>query len=161
MLANPLHTHGRGGYTPGSPKGNYASVNYTVKSGDNLGYIAQWFHVSISDIKDWNDISGRNIREGQKLILFVSKAKAGFYKTFNEMSYTEKQKAIGAPADQNQTTISSDGKFVLYIVKYGDTVWDIAKKFPGVTGTDIMEANDITKPNKIVVGQKIKIPKRA
>jgi membrane-bound lytic murein transglycosylase D len=161
MLANPIHTHGRGGYSPGAPKGNYASIIYTVKSGDNLGYIAQWFHVRISDLRDWNDISGRNIREGQKITLFVPNTKASYYKQFNEMSYVEKQKAIGAPADQNLTTISPDGKFVLYIVKYGDTVWDIAKKYPGVTGTEIMEVNNISNANKIVPGQKIKIPKRA
>ena len=160
MLAKPMHNSSRG-YTPGAPKGNYASVTYLVKSGDNLGYIAQWFHTGISDIKDWNDISGRNIREGQKLTIFVPAKKSDYYRQFNSMSYAEKQKAVGASPDDNLTTISTDGKFVVYVVKYGDTVWDIAKKYPGVTGNEIMEVNNITKANKIVVGQKIKIPKRA
>lgn len=161
MLAKPVHIHGRSGYTPGSPKGNYASINYTVKSGDNLGYIAQWFHVSISDVKDWNDINGRTIREAQKLTLYVPSSKAGYYKQFNDMSFAEKQKTVGAPEDENQIKISSDGKYVLYTVKYGDTVWDIAKKYPGVTGTEILEVNNISHASKIVPGQKIKIPKRA
>jgi membrane-bound lytic murein transglycosylase D len=161
MLAKPTRNNSRGGYTPGAPKGNYAAIKYVVKSGDNLGYIAQWFHTSISDVKDWNDISGRTIREGQKLTIFVPSKKSDYFRQFNDMSYAEKQKAIGASPDDNLTTISSDGKFVVYVVKYGDTVWDIAKKYPGVTGTEIMTANNITKANKIVVGQKIKIPKRA
>lgn len=47
---------------------------------------------------------------------------------------------------------------ILYIVKDGDTLWKIAKKFNS-TVEQIARMNGIENPNKIDVGQKIYIPK--
>lgn len=53
-------------------------------------------------------------------------------------------------------------KDVVYTVKSGDTLSHIALKYYGAAGRDsymrIAEANDISDPNKIQVGQKLKIP---
>ena len=161
MLAQPVYSHR--GYSPGPPPGNAGTVHYTVKSGDNLGFISQWFHVSLSSIKDWNDLDRSRIREGQKLVIYVPKSKVDYYKDFNTMSFADKQKSIGVTGDKLNMPGASftEGKDEYYTVKDGDTVWDIAKKFPGVTGSDIMELNNISDPSKIVPGQKLKIRKRA
>ncbi|MGB1309094.1 MAG: LysM peptidoglycan-binding domain-containing protein [Oceanihabitans sp.] len=46
------------------------SKTYTVKSGDSLWSISQKFPgVSVDNIKDWNDISGTNLKPGTKLII--------------------------------------------------------------------------------------------
>ena len=46
---------------------------YTVKSGDSLWSISQKFPgVSIQNIKDWNDISGTNLKPGMRLIVSKS-----------------------------------------------------------------------------------------
>lgn len=42
-------------------------ITYIVKSGDNLGKIAQRYHVKVNDIKKWNDLKSDLIRENQKL----------------------------------------------------------------------------------------------
>ena len=42
-------------------------ITYVVKSGDNLGKIAQRYHVKVNDIKKWNDLKSDLIRENQKL----------------------------------------------------------------------------------------------
>lgn len=47
---------------------------------------------------------------------------------------------------------------ILYIVKPGDTVWNIAKSFNS-TVEEIARMNGLEDPNKIDVGQKIYIPK--
>ena len=45
----------------------------------------------------------------------------------------------------------------MYTVRSGDTLWEIARKFPGVTDTDIMRLNNMDNANKITPGQRIKI----
>lgn len=42
---------------------------YKVKRGDTLGAIAIQYHVSVSDLKKWNNLRGDMIREGQKLVI--------------------------------------------------------------------------------------------
>ncbi|SDC40751.1 lytic transglycosylase domain-containing protein [Williamwhitmania taraxaci] len=48
-------------------------ITYRVKSGDNLGAIAEKFSVRVSDLRQWNHVRGSNIRAGQKLVVFVTK----------------------------------------------------------------------------------------
>ncbi len=47
---------------------------------------------------------------------------------------------------------------ILYIVKKGDTLWNIAKKY-GSTVEDIVRTNSIEDENKIGIGQKLFIPR--
>lgn len=47
---------------------------------------------------------------------------------------------------------------VIYFVKQGDTLWEIAKKFRS-TVEDIVEVNNIEDANKIRIGQQLFIPK--
>jgi membrane-bound lytic murein transglycosylase D len=50
-------------------------VLYTVKSGDNLSFIAQRFSVSTKDIREWNDETLKKyLKPGQVLKLFVTVA---------------------------------------------------------------------------------------
>lgn len=51
-----------------------------------------------------------------------------------------------------------DYSLILYIVKEGDTLWKIAKKFKS-TIDDIVRTNGIENPDHIEIGQKIFIPK--
>lgn len=53
---------------------------------------------------------------------------------------------------------AQDYGLILYIVKKGDTLWQIAKKY-GSTIDDIVRTNGIEEPNKIVPGQKVFIPR--
>ncbi len=47
-----------------------------------------------------------------------------------------------------------------YIVKKGDTVSSIAQRF-GVTSRALMDANSIRNPNRIQIGQRLRIPAKA
>ena len=46
------------------------AIRYTVKSGDTLGHIAERYRVSVSQIRQWNHISGSMIRVGQRLTIY-------------------------------------------------------------------------------------------
>ncbi len=129
------------------PKGNYyhpseiqgkEKIYYTVKSGDNLGFISQRYHVSINDLRYWNNIHRNLIRVGQKLVIYVPKSG-------------------GRTAQSSSANISKDGQYVYYTVQRGDTLWSIAKLFPGISNQDIMRLNNIRDGRTLKPGQKLKI----
>jgi membrane-bound lytic murein transglycosylase D len=161
MITNPTAINTKYYYEPPSDK--YDKLHYTVKSGDNLGFIAMWYHVRLSDLRYWNNIRRNMIRSGQRLSIYVPKSKYEKYKKINTMSFAQKQATIGKTVspNNNQTVnfdiADLDGDFEYYTVKSGDTLWDIAKKFPGVTDTDIMRLNSLDNASKIKPGQKLKI----
>jgi membrane-bound lytic murein transglycosylase D len=153
--------HDYASFIPEAPGADYVKLTYTVKSGDNLGFIAEWYDVRASDLRYWNNIHRNMIRAGQRLSIYKHKSKAAKYKDINKMTFAEKQtregKPVSAVPQSSMAGSEDDGDFVLYTVQWGDTIWDIAKKYPGVTDTDIMRLNNITDASKIKPGQTLKI----
>ena len=60
--------------------------------------------------------------------------------------------------EKNESTSDQDYSVVVYIVKKGDTLWNIAKRFR-TTVDFIARTNGIEDEDKIVVGQKLYIPR--
>jgi membrane-bound lytic murein transglycosylase D len=156
-------------YTPPDVKGK-TKLTYVVKDGDNLGFISEWYDVGLSELRYWNNIYRNTIRVGQKLTVYVEPSRADRYSMINSMSFAEKQKlegkvvassASGPVTSQVPATSGADNEFVLYTVRYGDTVWDIAKMFDGVSATDILRLNNISDASRIQVGQKLRIRKKS
>ncbi len=147
------------------PTGKYSAVYYTVKTNDNIGFISEWFDCRINDIMDWNDLYTSRIRAGRKLVLYVPRKSYSYYEQIDNMSFEDKQKMKGKTATTTsiQTpkpiaqNIDNSGNFIYYVVKQGDTLWDIAKLYPGVTGEDICRWNNLSASTMITPGQKIKI----
>ena len=71
-------------------------------------------------------------------------------------------KNVEIPAINNITEEAEDDledySVIIYVVKDGDTLWKIAKKY-GSTVDDIVRVNGIENPDKINIGEKIYIPK--
>ncbi len=143
---------------------------YVVRDGDNLGFISEWYNVGLSELRYWNNIYRNTIKVGQKLTVYVDPAKADRYGKINSMSFAEKQKMTGNSSVSVSTTsvpitlaatASAGSDYEFYTVRYGDTVWDIAKMFDGVSATDILRLNNISDASKIQVGQKLRIRKKS
>lgn len=149
-------------YKPRSPSGNHKSIYYTIKSGDNLGYISEWFDVSIRDLRYWNNIRGNMIRAGQRLLIYVPKDKADYYRKYDDLSFAEKEKREGkkvkVPARKPAEPLK-EGEYTIYVVKSGDSAWSIAKKYPGISDQDILRWNNI-RASDLKPGQKLKIKKQ-
>jgi membrane-bound lytic murein transglycosylase D len=83
------------------------------------------------------------------------------------MSFAEKQNAVGKKVPLNTQPVAaslpveSDGEFITYTVRNGDTIWDIVKMFDNVTTSQVLALNSISDPGKIKVGQRLKIKKKS
>lgn len=58
--------------TPEIPR-NAKVIKYKVKKGDTLSHIAKKYHVTISDLVEWNHLETDLIRDGQELIIIKEK----------------------------------------------------------------------------------------
>lgn len=138
---------------------------YTVREGDNLGFISEWYRVGLSDLRYWNNINRNTIRVGQKLAIYVDPSRAGYYSKVDTMTFAEKQQMIGKTATPNPVATAflsvPEGEYITYTVRYGDTIWDIVKMFDNVSTTDVLSLNSISDPGKIKVGQILKIKKKS
>jgi membrane-bound lytic murein transglycosylase D len=151
--------------TPVKPSADDVEITYTVKSGDNLGYIASWYEVSITAIKDWNGLAGSSLRSGQKLAIYVPKGKEDDLRDINDLTFAEKQARIGRENGTGQAeepvvaAKSNDPGYVYYTVRSGDNLWTIAQKYPGVTHEDIMKLNQMSN-SKLQTGMVLKIKRK-
>lgn len=113
-------------------------IVYKVKSGDVLGSIAIRHRVTVNDLKKWNNLKGNNIRSGQRLTVWLKPGMQSKYKS----------------SDRNSAVASSVRGSKTYTVQPGDTLWDITKKFQGLTIEKIKSLNKLSG-NKIQAGQKL------
>ncbi|MEA3443485.1 MAG: transglycosylase SLT domain-containing protein [Bacteroidota bacterium] len=150
-------------YTAPPPQ-NSVKLIYKVKSGDNLGYISEWYGVGLSQVRYWNNVRRNMIRVGQKLVIYVPKSKKDKYKNINSMSFAEKQASIGkatkSKSVKKKVTIADDSQYVCYTVRRGDNLWTIAKKYPGISAENIRQLNNISNTGSLAPGQKLKIRKK-
>lgn len=159
-------------------KGNNISVSgmkeitHVVRSGDNLGSIASKYKVTVDDLKEWNSFRKKNLQIGQRVIVYMpSKTiKSKLEKpapaepslvsaTSPEVKPAEKVAQVKANSSVTAETSSSE-EFILYTVQIGESLFSIAKKFPGITDAVLMAYNKIRNVRGLYPGQQIKIPKR-
>lgn len=135
-------------------------ITYRVKSGDYLGRIASRYHVTVAQLKKWNHLRSNNLRVGQVLVIYgKGSAPAPASSAAPAKSKpAEPQKTVQTSAKPVQVNAGDSGTGTVYVVKQGDTLYSIARQYPGVSADDIMKYNGIT--SAIKPGMKIKIPKK-
>lgn len=126
--------------------GDGERIVYKVKSGDYLGKIAGKYRVSVAQIKRWNNLKSNDIRVGQKLIIY----RGGNAPSSSASSANAKS--------SSSSSVDPNADYTIYTVKDGESLYLIAKKFPGVSAQNIMDFNRIG--SNIKPGMKLKIPKQ-
>lgn len=123
-------------------------VRHKVRSGENLGLIAQNYTTSIDVIKSINELGSNTIYQGQYLLVPVALKSLDEYK----LSQTQRLAKL-----QNRPSKSISIK---HKVENGDTLWDLAKKYK-VSSQAIARWNgiapkDFIRPGQVLV---IRLPK--
>ena len=148
---------------------------YIVKSGDTLYSIANKYGMSVQELKDLNKLTNNTLSIGQQLV--VSEANAGTLDTYtvkagdtlysiankygltvNELkqlnNLTSDILSIGQVLNISNSNTSLPSN--TYIVKSGDSLYSIAKKY-GITVDALKNANGKTS-NLLSIGEILVIP---
>lgn len=104
-------------------------VVYTVKKGDSLWNIANLYNVSVNDIVDYNNLGTTLLQVGQQLLIPTG--------------------GIDMPTEDDEIGIT-------YVVKSGDSLWSIAKRYD-VSVDELKNANNLSS-NLLTIGQELVIP---
>lgn len=119
----------------------HKKIIYEVKPGDTLGEIAEKYNTTASKIRSWNGLAyGRHIFPKQKLNIWVS----------------DNFEAITTQT-QKQIEIVDNNSEVYYVVKEGDTLWDIAQKY-NLSIKDLKKMNEM-RGSLIKPGDRLRISK--
>ncbi|MDZ7806077.1 MAG: LysM peptidoglycan-binding domain-containing protein [Gracilimonas sp.] len=113
------------------------NVFYTVKSGDTLYKIAGEHSMTISQLRELNNITGDNIRVGQTLAV------------------KKKSEAPPSVAEFSEDS-TPQGVFSVYSIKSGDTVNAINRRFK-MTEEEFLHLNPDVDPNRLVAGQEVTV----
>lgn len=141
--------------------GDGQRIIYKVKSGDNLGKIAARHRTTVAKIKKWNGLRSDNIRVGQRLVIYTGNAapaSTSSSSSSTKAASTSSQSKTSSASSQTSSSSSSNAGYTVYTVKKGDTLYEIAKKYPGISAKNIMDYNKIG--SNIRPGMKLKIPKK-
>lgn len=127
-------------------------VVYVVKAGDRLVDIAARYNVSASAIARANGLANADtIYVGQRLTIPSSAgATTGSSSAGSGAGATTGSSGAGSSSEGSSASI-------YHTVKPGETLAKIARAY-GVTAASIIQANNITTPNVIWVGQRLAIP---
>ncbi len=133
--------------------GDGERIVYRVKSGDYLGKIAINHGTTVAKIKKWNNLTTNDIRVGQRLIIYRGGKAPATTSTKTSSSQSAAKPTVQTKQSQS---IPAGTAYTEYVVKSGESLYLIAKKFPGVSAQNIMDFNGIG--TNIKPGMKIKIP---
>ena len=120
---------------PSSSESNNTGSNtgttntYVVKSGDSLYSIARKYNTTVDELKRLNNLSSNVLSIGQVLKI---------------------------PSSESNNTGSGTGTTNTYVVKSGDSLYSIARKY-NTTVDEIKSLNNLTS-NLLSIGQVLKIP---
>lgn len=165
-------------YKPPGVSGN----TYVVKKGDSLYSIANSFGISVEDLKNNNGLTGNLITIGQVLtipssssnvpgdyLVYTVKAGDSLWNianqygisvndivSFNNLGTTLLQIGQQLLIPKQESNQDGNSQGVTYVVKSGDTLWNIAKKY-NISVDELKSANKLTN-NMLSIGQKLVIP---
>lgn len=112
-------------------------IIHKIRSGETLGGIAIKYGVTVSQIKQWNNMSSSKLIAGKTLKIYV---KSGNESTGNTNSSSNNAGAVKT-----------------YKVRSGDSLWSIAQKF-GTTVEELKRLNHLNK-SSLHPGMKLVVAK--
>ena len=126
---------------------------HKVKSGETLSSIASKYRCSVNNLRNWNGLKQNAIlKVGQRLIVYAPHGGAKPNASAQAKATTQQASAVVV-----SSSTSTKQTQATYQVQEGDTLWNIAQKYPGISVEDIKTHNGLSG-NNLKVGQMLKIP---
>ena len=117
---------------------NMPDVEYhRVRRGEHLSSVANRYHCTVRELKEWNGLASADIHPGQHLMVYVNRRGA-------------------APKDIASKKGKAGIKKDVYIVQNGDTLWHISQS-TGIPIATLKKLNHIAATAKLAPGTKIKL----
>jgi membrane-bound lytic murein transglycosylase D len=122
-------------------------TTYIAKRGDTYFSIAKKFpDVTVEHIYTWNNLNEKSkLNTGDKIKIYQKS--------------TTKPVVLKPDSTEVKTVKTNTSNFTTHVVKTGESLSTIAKKYPGATVEKIMKWNNLSSPDKLNLGQKLKIMK--
>ncbi len=114
------------------------SISYTIKPGDTISEIAELYNVTVSDLKNWNNLNSNKLIAGKVLSIYSDSK--------NDKISTAAKTPKDAASEKNT-----------HIVKRGESLGSISELY-NVRINDLKEWNNL-KDNNIKAGQELAINK--
>ena len=150
---------------------------YIVKSGDSLYQIAKKYNTTVDELKKINNLTSNILSIGQKITIptkiaeeetkydyYIVQKGDNLYQIAKKYNITTKDLKDLNNLTSNLLNIgqklkvpSNKENYTLYIVKSGDSLYQIAKEY-NTTVNDIKNLNNLTS-NLLSIGQELKIPR--
>ncbi|MFI5322550.1 MAG: LysM peptidoglycan-binding domain-containing protein [Thermodesulfobacteriota bacterium] len=134
--------------------GKTRQTEYIVQKGDTPSEIAEKLGVRTDELGSLNNLSGKTLHIGQKLVVPGSHEEIGKEAASLDTDKGDTKHNHAAVKTETQKEIPSD-----YIVKNGDTLYDLANKY-GTSIDSIKKSNNLKNYN-LSIGQKLVFNGRA
>lgn len=143
------------------PENRKEKITHTVQTGENVYTIANLYGVTAQKLRLWNSLKGSRVPKGRKLNVYIDNGGLAYVAKNNHQTAQATAKEQAKPSGTSAGTASKNAvneqNFISYKVKSGDSLYAIAKKYPGISAKRIQEVNGLTNSN-LRIGQVLKIP---
>ncbi len=143
---------------------------YRVQRGQTLSGIASKFHVSVAQIKEWNNLNTTTIFPNQILYIYTDDrpvkngsslrfpADQGAVSSSGKVNMTTTRPRDNTPVSKSPSQIEMEKhKTSYHTVRKGETLYSISKRYPGSTVSGIIKSNNLNKKGIIYPGQVLEV----
>ncbi len=113
-------------------------IYHKVKRGESISRIARKYGCSVQDIMEWNNLSTRRIRPGQKIRIVV-------YQQLN--SFSTDRLIV-------RDTLKDTSRYIMHVVRNGETLSSIVQLY-GIKYEDIVNLNEFKDTTNLNAGARL------
>ena len=139
------------------------AIYHKVKKNETINSIAKKYHVSVAELRSWNNIRNKKpLKVGRNLVIFVTRKKQESPPKPNNATpadtlQTPTPSIVSDSLSKTTNTPQQSNNPTIHIVKQGDTLYSIAKLY-NVSLDELCKANNLSNTSPIKVGQKLSLP---
>lgn len=132
---------------PSNASSNKGLKIHKVRRGENLGLISNKYNIDLKKLKKINNLKSNNIYPGQLLKI----REINLNKTTTSIEQIKEQ--------QEKKSTAQNLKVIYHKVQSGDTLWNIAQRYEGITIADLIAVNKIKNSKSLKIGMVLKVTK--